>query len=251
MKKLNLKQCTSAIAALIMTLGFIPSLAASEALNLDGINSNYLQQESITFNGSTSNDYTGAITGTLGGVSGFFFCYDLANTISIPGNYQVNPTSPTASFPAYLGLSPTFNLQVASSLLNSLNLSSFTNVNQFTGLQLAIWSVLYNWTSSSQSTNLNGAHFSSTVTGAALTNAQTFLADALALVNSGHYTNTGGWQVLVNANDSPGYVTQTLTGMVTPEPETYLLLGSFLLMAGYCCKRKWGISSSVQNMAKY
>ena len=38
----------------------------------------------------------------------------------------------------------------------------------------------------------------------------------------------GGWNLLVNANDSQWNVVQTLVGVSTPEPVTYLLLVSFL-----------------------
>lgn len=241
MKNLHFKKNFTALAAITMTFGVLPSLAA-ETMNLNGINSNYVQQESVTYNGNTATDYVGTVTGTLNGdMTQFFFCYDLTNSITVPGNYQVNTFSPTASFPSYLGLPNTFNLQTATSLLNSINLNSLTNVNQFIGLQSAIWSILYNWTSTSQSTNPNGAHFSSsTLSGAALTYAETYLANAETLINS---PNFGDWQILVNANDSPGNVTQTLVGMDppinAPEPQTYLVLGSFLLLACFCynCKK--------------
>jgi hypothetical protein len=250
MKINNFNKCTLILSSLIMTLGFVPSLAASQAMDLNGLNGNYVEQEGLTFtpvgggSPSTQTDYVGAVTGTLGGgATEFFFCYDLSNLINAPGNYQVNPTAPTASFPSYLGLQlNSFNLKVTSTLLNSLNLSSFTKADQFAGLQLAIWSVLYNWTSSAQSMTLNGSNFSTTASGDALADANAFLATAYSIAQSGQF-NTGNWEVLVNANDSPGNVIQTLGGMVTPEPGTYLLLGSFLLMGSYSYKRKSGINT--------
>lgn len=233
MNSQQIKRCSLVVMTMLM-LGATPAFA-QEAMNLDGINSNYLQQVNITFNGNSENVYSGAITGTLGGgPSQYFFCYDLNNLIDVPGNYTVNALSPTSSFPSYLQLPSNFNLEVAASLLNNVNLPTFSNVNQFSGLQLAIWSILYNWTPTSQPTTLSGTgttNFSSSVTGDILSDAQSDLNLALNYV-ANPTSSMGNWQVLVNANDAPGSVIQTLVGVGTPEPGTYLTLSSFLIIAG-------------------
>lgn len=229
------------LVTLIASLSLIPiGVSAAESLNLNSINSNYLQQVSVTYQGHTSTDWVGGLSGTLnGGLNQFFFCYDISHSINAPGSYLVNLFGPTASFPSYLNLSSTFNLQVASSLLANANIGSFSNVNQYSGLQLAVWSILYNWTSASQSTTLNGPNFSAAVSGDLLNQAQNFLAQAEALVNSGQYADTGNIQLLVNANNTPNSVSQTLAGAVeVPEPSTYLLLGSALMAAAVCAKRR-------------
>ena len=160
MKISKLNRVSISLVATIATL-WLTHASASEPLDLNGIDLNVIQQESITFSGNTENVYTGAITGTLNGVSGFFFCYDLNNLIQVPGNYQVNLVSPSStSLPSYLKLPSTFNLQVASAMLNNTNIAGFTSVNQYTGLQLAVWSILYNWTSTNHpTTTLNGTNF--------------------------------------------------------------------------------------------
>lgn len=235
----NLKK--KLLITMIATLGFIPGgIYAAESLNLDSINGNYLQQVNITYNGNSATDWVGGLTGNLnGGLNQFFFCYDISHNINVPGSYLVNLFGPTSSFPSYLNLSPTFNLQVASSLLANANIGSFSNVNQYSGLQLAIWSILYNWTPSSQSGSLNGANFSSAASGDLLAQAEAFLAQAQGLVTSGQYVNTGNIQLLVNANNSENGVVQSLAGSVeVPEPSTYLLLGSALMAAAVCAKRR-------------
>lgn len=244
MNKHKIKQ--KFLFGLIATLGFAPSLISADTLNLSGINSNYLQQVSVTYLGNTQNEYAGGISGNLnGGLNQVFFCYDIAHSINVPAVYTVNLFGPTASFPSYLGLPNTFNLQVASSLISNANVASFSNVNQYSGLQLAIWSILYNWTPTSQSTSLNGANFSSAATGDLLNAAQGFLALAQSLVNNGTYTNTGNVLMLVNATDSSGNVVQTLGAEVNvPEPSTYLILGSTLFaIAVGARKRKTQISA--------
>jgi len=218
---------------------------SSQTLQLNGIDSNYIQPVSITFNNNTESVYTGAITGSLGGFNPIFFCYDLSHNINVPGTYSVNPTSPSASFPNYLGLSSAFNLQVVSSLLNNANVGSFTSVNQYSGLQLAIWSILYNWTPSSHSTTTLGTAtdpFSSSVTGAVLSDALGFLSTANTFVTDNTYsTSFGGVQVLVNANDSEGNVTQTLAGIQVPEPQTYLILGTLSVLVLAVARKKKAI----------
>ena len=220
-------------------------LMASDSMSLDGINSNYMQQESITFNNVSSNVYTGGITGTLGnGLNQFFFCYDISHSISVPGTYNVNLISPSATnIPSYLSLSSNFNLEVASSLLNHVNLGSFTSVNQFSGLQLAMWSILYNWTPTSTPTNTLGTSsnvFSSSATGDTLSDALADLQLAQSFVaNNTYSTSFGNVNLLANTNDSQGNVTQTLGGSVaTPEPQTYILLGTFITLFACYAKRR-------------
>lgn len=239
MNKLSMKK--SLLIAMVATLGFSPGLTASETMNLNGVNNNYLQQIPVTYNGNTSTDFVGALTGSInGGLSQFFFCYDISHPINVPGSYMVDLFGPTASFPSYLGLPSTFNLQAAASMINAVNPASLSNVNQFAGLQLAIWSILYNWTPSSQSTSVNGPNFSASITGDTLTNAQNYLQIAADLVASGQYTDTGNLKLFVNANASEGNVTQTLVGLGVdvPEPSTYVILASALFMAAYLQRQR-------------
>ncbi len=234
----------SVAAATLATLCFSSSYA-QVPMDLSGLNSTYIQPETITFDGNTSSVYTGAITGTLnGGVSQFFFCYDLSHVINVPGNYLVNITSPsTPNLPSYLQLAPTWNLEVASSLLNNANIAGFgTDTAKYSGLQLAVWSILNNWQQGNSATyTLNGSVFSTSATGNVLTDAMNFLALA------GNYTSDpsgsfGSWNLMINANDSPGNVVQTLVGMTVPEPGTYILLGSFLGIVFLAFKRRQRLS---------
>ncbi len=146
---------------------------------LNGINSNYIQPESIVFQGTHESVYTGAITGSLGTKTGqFFFCFDLAHPINVPGSYSVNETNPSATLPSILNPPSKFTTEIAASLVNHANVSSFGNTNQYAGLQLAVWSILYNWSATSHPSSTLGTTsntFSSSATGAVLTDALGFL----------------------------------------------------------------------------
>lgn len=245
MKYFNFKNIAINLVAATALVYSLPVFA--DNMDLNGINSNYMNTETVTYNNGvtnfTENVYSGGITGTLDSqATQFFFCYDLLHDINVPGNYVVNVTSPSASLPSYLGLSSTFNLQVASALLNNVNFNAFTSANQFDALQLALWSILYNWTTTSQSTTTLGtssnvfsvSNVSSTVNSDALG----FLSLAESYITNGTYATAGGnVSLMVNSSDSSGNVIQTLAGISTPEPGTYALLGSFLAMAIFCMKR--------------
>jgi hypothetical protein len=236
------------LAAVIASFGILSSLSAANPIPMDitaGIDSPYLEQVPIVFNSISTSVYAGGIQGTLnGGLSQFFFCFDLNHDISVPGNYSVNFTSPSATLSPYLMLSSTFNLEVAASLVNNANIASFgNNYDKYVGLQLALWSVLYNWTSTNHPTNTLGTTsnpFSSTVTGDILTDALNFLTLANTFVVDNTYsTSYGDYGLLVVSTDAPGNVTQTLVGQLpTPEPTTYLMLGSFLLLGMLAYRRK-------------
>lgn len=245
MKSFNLKKIaiTFAITATVYAL----PVFGSDTMDLNGINSNYMNTESITYNNGstdfTENVYSGGITGSLDSqATQFFFCYDILHDITVPGNYLVNVTSPGASLPSYLGLSSTFNLQVASALLNNVNFNAFTSANQFDALQLAMWSILYNWTTTSQPTNTLGTSsnvFSvNGVSSIVNSDALAFLNQAEGYVANGTYVAAGaGVNLLINTSDSQGNVIQTIGGITSPEPETYLLLISFLAVAAFGMKR--------------
>ncbi len=233
--------CTAAVSALMTISSF-----ASVPMNVNGINPTIITPEPIIFNGNSESAYSGATTGTLnGGSTEFFFCVDLRNEIFVPGNYSVNMVNPkTSGLPAFLGLSSPFNLTVATSLLNNANVPSFGNdTAKYAGLQLAVWSIVYNWTSTNHPTNTLGTAanlFSAPgVTGQTLTDALSFLGIADSLVTNNTYnTAFGKWRLLINSGNSPGHVVQTLVGVTAPEPGTYATLCSFLLIGAFAFKRQ-------------
>ncbi len=241
MKTNKISIWTVAVSALMTISSF-----AAVPMNVNGINSTFITPEPITFNGSSESAYTGATTGTLnGGSTEFFFCVDLRDEIFVPGNYSVNMVNPkTSGLPAYLGLSSPFNLSVATSLLNNANISSFGNdTAKYAGLQLAVWSIVYNWTNTNHPTNTLGTAanvFSAPgVTGQTLTDALNFLGIANNAVTSNTYnTSFGKWRLLINSGNSPGHVVQTLVGVTAPEPGTYIMLCSFLLIGAFAFKKQ-------------
>ena len=242
MKKMHL---FSFFTVAISTFLTISSFAALP-MTMDGFNPTFITPQPIIFNGNSESAYSGATTGTLnGGATEFFFCVDLRHNISVPGNYSVNIVNPnTAGLPAYLGLSSPFNLGVATSLLNNANIPSFGNdTSKYAGLQLAVWSIAYDWTASYHPTNTLGTAadlFSAPgVTGQTLADALNFLSIAEGFVLNNTYNSSfGAWRLLINSSDRPGHVNQTLVGVTTPEPGTYLVLCSFLLVGAFAFRRQ-------------
>lgn len=199
----------------------------------------------ITFSGNTYDSYAGTILGTLNGNSTTFFCYDLNHNIT-PGSYAVTVLSPTtsnlntiASSGNYM-LPPVSNtgwssIQVATAFLNSLNLSTITTVDQSTALQLAVWTIIYDWTQGNTPNLPTGTFTANNLSGnlsALLTNYLN-LAQAFA---SGQNLNFGNWNIILSGpSNSPN---QVLIGLAAPEPQTYLLLGSLLTVTICVAQRK-------------
>lgn len=257
MKKWNITRYIAAITAVVLTAWIAPTYASS-LLQIDGINSTYLQQELIHFNGNYEVVYTGGITGTDNGVSQFFFCFDLNHVIDVPGTYTANPTDPkTVGLPSYLQLASPFNLQVAAAMVNRADIATFgTNTNEWVGLQAAVWSVIYNWTPTNHPAGTLGTvsdPFSiSSLNSIALADALTFLSIAEGLLPLDAYkTNYGNWVLMINTLDSPSNVIQTIVTspppfttppspppIPSPEPQTYLMLGTFLALGALGFRRR-------------
>ncbi len=232
---------TTGLASLCAATAF-----ASSSLSLDGINPTYMQTVPVVFQGNPVSEYAGGITGSLSAQpSNFFFCVDLRHTISIPGNYSVDLVNPSTPLAPYLQLASPFNMQVAASLLNNANIPSFgTNTDQYTAMQLALWSIVYNWTPSNHPTNTLGTAldvFSApgVVDPNILSNAFNFLSIAEGFVlNNTYGSSYGNYRVLLDVNNQPGNIRQALLGVTTPEPETYLVMASFLLIGMFAFKRR-------------
>lgn len=230
-----IRKLSFAIVATLMTMSCVSSYA-STPLQLDSLNPTYIQQEPIKFDGNNQITYSGAFTGTLGSqASNFFFCVDLRHLINLPGNYSVDLVNPNVSLPAFMQLGNPFNMQVAASLLNHADIPSFgTDTAQYTAMQLALWSIVYNWTTSYHPTNTLGSVtdlFSTPnlVDPTILANAYGFLGLAETFVLNNTYSSSyGNWRLLVNSNNTPGNIKQVLIGVTTPEPETYLIMATFL-----------------------
>lgn len=219
-----------------------PSLYAADTIKVKGINSNLMKKVTIQFNGKQSTVYAGALKGTFNGNNTYFFCYDLNHSIKVPGNYTVTVLNPaSSSFPSNLLLPSAFNIQVATSMLNTTNLSAFTSVNQFTAMQLAIWTILYDW-SPGVTPNLNTGKCKSGfcvpgASGALLANANMYLATARSFATSfPNGQSLGNWQLLSSMKGS--HMNQVLIGVGTPEPGTYILLLSLLGFSLYWLKFK-------------
>lgn len=243
MKK-NINKLLCSGVALLAMMGVLPSYA-SVPLHLDGLNSNYIQQQPIKFNGSSQTSWVGGFAGKLNnGPQSFFFCVDLRHLINLPGDYQVDPTNPNQATAAYLQLGSPFNMEVAASMVNNANVASFGNdTDKYTALQLAVWSVVYNWTLGNHPTNTLGTAtdlFSApNVVDPSILNAALgflSLADGF-VVNNTYGSSYGNYKLLLNASNSPDHITQTVIGVQAPEPGTYLMLGSFLVLGALSLKR--------------
>ncbi len=238
----SIKKIAFSLAIGWIALSTAPSFAAVGSLHLDKINSTFIRPETVIFNGNQQTIYTGGITGQFnGGATGFFFCFDLGHNIAVPGSYAVFQTSPSAALPAYLNMAGPFNREIAASLINHADVASFGNdTNKYSALQLAIWSILYNWSAANHPDNTLGTA-SDPFSAPGLTNPT--LADALAFLHlAQNYIGNPSYDTLkmmVDANNSPdGHISQTLVGVGTPEPETYLILGSCLLLVGFKLRKR-------------
>jgi hypothetical protein len=215
------------LSAFLLMSAVLPYSLSADTMSLSSIGSSPLQQELIYFNHSSETVYAGGIAGTLnGGLSQLFFCIDLNNNINVPGTYTVTPTSPSANVSPSFQLSPAYNRQVVAALLNSVNPNSFsTNVDELTGLQLALWNILYNTSNpfvlgTSQTADIFAV--SSSVPSNIISFAENFLTDAEGV----NPNNTGNWLMMLNSTPN----TQSLIGLGVPEPSTYALMGGFLFL---------------------
>jgi hypothetical protein len=193
---------------------FSSTYAFTDTLEVNGINNNLMQSLTIDFNGAQETIWVGALKGNLNGNTSYFFCYDLNHTISVPNTYTATVLSPSSS-----------------SFPSNLLLPSFSTVNQYSGLQLAIWTVLYDW-SPGVTPNLNTSNCSTgfCVPGASsslISNANTYLAEARSFAASfPNGQSLGNWELLSSMDGS--HINQVLIGMGAPEPQTYMILGSLL-----------------------
>lgn len=214
----------------------------ADTFQVNGINNNLMETLNVKFNGASESISVGALKGSLNGITTYFFCYDLNHTISVPNTYTATLLNPaSSSFPSNLQLPSSFNIQVATSMLNSTNLATFSNVNQFAGLQLAIWTVLYDW-SKGVTPNLITTNCT---TGFCIPGASsTLIADANAYLSLARPFATsfpngqslGNWVLVSSMNGS--HINQVLIGLGAPEPQTYLLLGCLLAATFFAVKNK-------------
>jgi hypothetical protein len=232
-----IKNYTVALVAILMVFMAQSTYAQTAPMTLSNNFSDMVIIDDLYHDGTLLNNgngiYVGALQGTLSGVNTLFFCYDLNHdTPSLPASYVTNVVSPGSSALqttySSFGLQPTFNFTVAAALENSLNVGSL-DANHLAALQLAIWSILYNWTSSSQPLNLgtspSSGFYATGVPSNISNDAIAYLTQAQGYVSN---PNWGNVKILINSQDK----TQVLGGGVgTPEPQTYLLMGSMLLVA--------------------
>lgn len=241
MERINLKKLTLvAVTSMVMVFAGTSYASNNEILNSASPGDNV----TFDYNGSTyegGNQYTGGIQGTLNNAPTTFFCFDLAHQISLNTSYTTTSTAPSVSVD---NGSNTYSQQVAATLLNHINLSALPSGNvgtvgdMYAGLQMAIWNILYNWSSTSHTvgtslgTSASGSVFFYNTSGNVLTDA---LADLTYAVNMGYTNsanfNTGGWTMQVVSGS------QTLICNV-PEPETYMLLGGFLAFGIFARQKK-------------
>jgi hypothetical protein len=221
------------MSVLTLTGLFSNTSVFADSMDLNSIGSSPLENVQVNFNGQSETLPTGAITGSLNGNNTYFFCYDLNHDIGVPNSYTATAFSPSYSgFPSNLLLSGTFNLQVAASMINNVFPSiSTTNIDQYAGLQVAIWTVLYDW-SQGNTPGLNTSNCSTGFCVPGLSSSIASYANAdlaqagLFAANFPSGQNFGNWYVFTSTNN--GNVNQTLIGLGAPEPQTYMILGSLL-----------------------
>jgi hypothetical protein len=223
--------------SLIFLMGIGTSVSVyADTIQVNGINNYLMEPVNIEFNGAKKDIYVGALKGTFDGKNTYFFCYDLNHTITVPGTFTATVLNPgSSSFPSNLLLPSSFNIQVATSMLNTTNLSTFTNVNQFAGMELAIWTVLYDW-SKGVTPNLNTGTCTTGfcapgVSSALITDANMYLATARSFAASfPNGQSLGNWQLLSSVTGT--HTNQVLIGLGVgvPEPHDYILLGSMLCL---------------------
>lgn len=230
---------------------FAPNLQA-ETLNLNTTAfsqpPNYFQ--SVYYNGGNQSEFIGIIGGHIGGVSSQFFCFDVNQSVSLNTNYSVMAVNASyAGLPGLMGATPaiagatqadkTLRIEQAASVLQS-QLGVVANNNAASaGMQLAIWSILYNNTiptdiGSGSEFRTNGA-----VNSAVLPYANQFLA----LANNFSAPQLSDYDqipfyVYLNGSGQITAGTQILAGVPVPEPGTYLTMASFMGLIGLCAYRK-------------
>ncbi len=228
---------------------FSPTAIATNTLSLTSYGST-TKSESFTYNGSSQSSVpTGAIFGSVAGLSQLFLCADVPQGIAIPGTYTMNVISPTTLFNVPGSHQTVYSQQMAATLVNlehavltapsPLNAPTASQLNALTALNLAEWSVLYNWTDKAHvnATTLDGSNFSMpflwslfnpTINSLALS----YLGAAAA------YTNNPNSDGVVFFQDNFG--DQVLMGYLpAPEPSTYLLLGSAISFAFFTQRRRF------------
>ncbi len=237
---------TKALFTLVTSSAFIclalfsQTLVATQTMILNSYGST-TKPESFTYNGHfESNVPTGAIYGSVAGLSQLFLCADIPEPISVPGTYNVNVVAPSTLFSVPGSHQTSYSQQMAATLVNlersvltaptPLNSPTSAQLDALTALNLAEWSILYNWTDLAHvnSSTLNGTNFSMPTSWPSLnpsTNALalSYLGAAAALANN------PSWEGVVFLQDNQQ--NQVLVGVLpAPEPTTIFLLGSGLAM---------------------
>jgi hypothetical protein len=204
----------------------------------------------------------GPIVGNVNNKSTLFFCYDFRHStpVPFPASYSAIILSPSSSllqpggkFADYQ-LSSTWNIELASTLLSQVNIGSSAR-SQFAGLQLAVWDILYNWSSQSGHQPVNSLGTSSKsgfyvsskapgMTSAIYDAALGYLQMANNDVKEHNAAQFSNVEMIVNNHA----MTQVLAGVPlvpvvpagipAPEPGTYLILGSLLAITGILIKKK-------------
>ncbi len=232
-------QCLVSTLA-FFTLGFAALGFSSLGAQTLSLQNDLTHGDTVTVNayGKSVNAYAGAIVGGVsGGAAQYFFCYDLTHELAaLPASYSVDILSPAAlssSLLSYLSTSQT-NISTAITLLNSLNLATLTS-HELAGVQLATWTILADWTSSSQVSTLpnsSGNFYVTNANSSAIAAANSYLTTAKGIYSSGKF-NLGDYKLFANTTMSNS---QVLVGL--PEPKTYLLLGACLALVILMKKRQ-------------
>lgn len=250
--RIKSRSCILGLTVLFLLVGWASSIQA-ETLNLNNTvlsqPPNYIQ--SVNYNGSNHGEYIGLIGGQVGGSSSQFFCFDINQSIYINTNYSVMAVNASyAGLAGLMGATPeiagpgssaadkTLRIEQAASVLQSQLSSVVFNNAASAGMQLAIWSILYNQTIPSLITD--GAQFSAV--GPIDSNVQNYANQFLGSVENfanpqfSDYNQIPFYVYLDGNNQIVGGI-QVLGGVGVPEPGSYLSLCGFLTVIGLCAYR--------------
>ena len=206
------------LKAFVLAAALSIGSASAATMQMDLLDYTRGQDVHINANGTAEFGFAGVMTGSIGGLGTFgVFCVDLFTFIDVPGTYDVN-IKPTSAVSNGGNVGYLYNKYYY----------SLSTPDDFAALQIAIWDVVHD--------GGDGRLLGSVQEDTGNPWSAAFRARVDQFITEGMANTSTNASVFENAL---GPLTeQTLFGLVTPEPSSYVLMSSGFIALGLLRRRK-------------